>query len=96
MSLELSECHGITVKTGVSCSCCGPVNIYRPKYAASPKFPAFDAAVTMGDFFSMAQYVLENTPLNGKNDPREAFLKYAQQLTVKNVPREGRRICSKG
>jgi hypothetical protein len=94
MSLELSESHGITAKTGLPCECHGrgQVNIYRLKYAATKKFPAFDACITMSDFVAMMQYVLENTTLEGKSDPRALFVKYARTLAVKKVPGEGLRI----
>lgn len=94
MSLELSGSHGITAKTGLPCECHGrdQVNLYRPGYAANKKFPAFDACITMADFMYLIQYVLENTALDTKKDPRVEFLNYAKTLTIKKVPREGLRI----
>jgi len=71
------------------------VNIYRPQYAATKKYPAFDACMTMNDFVCMVQYVLENTALEGKDDPRAILLKYAQSGTIRKVPREGWRVVSK-
>lgn len=97
MSLELAQSHGITAKTGLPCTCHGRgmVNLYRPAYSATKEHPAFDACITMEDFVCLVQYVLTNTELQGKNDPRALFVKYARTLAVKKIHKDGLRVVSK-
>lgn len=94
MSLVLSQSNGITAKTGLPCQCHGrgKVNLYRPEHVANKENPAFDACVTMEDFVCLMQYVLENTALEGKDDPRAVFVKYARRLRIRKVKGEGLRV----